>query len=218
MRLLAAVLCLFPVLALADYPDPKRKQEQVTQFTHYLDDTPGQIVITGSSSIRRWRSIQDDLAPAKVISTGIPGSNMNDLHHFLDELVLRFRPGAAVIYQGENDTMIDRVSVDDVADQFDELVRRTKEALPDVTIYVMSVKPSPKNWAKWPKSVAINERLAARAKGLDYLEFIDVATPMLGHDGLPRDDLFLEDGVHLSDKGYRVWTSILQPILAAYPR
>jgi lysophospholipase L1-like esterase len=206
-----------PALALADYPDPKRKQDQVIEFTHYLDETPGQIVVTGSSSIRRWRSIHDDLAPAKVISTGIPGTNMNDLDHYLNELVLRFRPRAVVIYQGDNDTMIDKVSVQQVADKFDDVVTRIKEALPETFIYVMSVKPSIKNWPKWAKAVEINKRFAARANELDYLHYIDVANPMLGEDGKLRKDIFAEDGVHLSDKGYRIWTSVLQPILAAHP-
>ena len=217
MKLLAAILCLLPALALADYPDPKRKQDQVIQFTHYLDDTPGRIVITGSSSIRRWRSIHDDLAPTEIISTGIPGTNMNDLDHYLDELVLRFRPRAVVIYQGDNDTMIDKVAVQDVAGKFDDVVTRINEALPDTFIYVMSVKPSIKNWPKWPKAVEINKRLAARADDLDYVRYIDVAKPMLGENGMPRRDMFAEDGVHLSDEGYRIWTSILQPILAAHP-
>ncbi len=215
MKLLVTILCLIPTLVLAEYPDPKRKQDQVTQFTHYLDETPGKVVVTGSSSIRRWRSIEEDLAPTRIISTGIPGTNMNDLDYFLDDLVLRFKPDAVVIYQGDNDTMIEKVSVEEVADKFDDVVAKLKAALPNVMIYVMSVKPSVKNWPKWSKSVEINEHLAARADDLDYLDYVDVANPLLGDDGGPRSDMFLKDGVHLSDEGYRVWTSILQPILAA---
>ena len=216
LKLLVVILCLFPSLALADYPDPERKQEQVTQFTHDLDEFSGQIVITGSSSIRRWRSIHDDLAPAKIISTGIPGSNMNDLDHYLNELVLRFSPSIVVIYQGDNDMMIERVSIAEVSDKFDDVVARLREALPDAILYVMSIKPSIKNWPKWPKAVAINERFAARAAELENLHYIDVVTPMLGDDGRPRPEIFLEDGVHLSDEGYRIWTSVLRPILATH--
>jgi lysophospholipase L1-like esterase len=33
---------------------------------------------------------------------------------------------------------------------------------------------------------------------------------MLGSDGLPDESLFLEDGLHVSPKGYLVWKRLLQ--------
>ncbi len=217
MRLLIAILCLIPIAALADYPDPKRKQTQVEIFTNTLVRQPGAVVVTGSSSIRRWRSIQDDLAPSRIIPSGIPGSNMNDLDYYLHDLVLRFRPSAVVIYQGDNDVMIEGVSVEQIIDKFDKIVMRVTAALPDVSLYVMSVKPSIARWPKWPKAVEINRRLATRADELDGLTYVDVATALLDGGGTPRPELFEEDKVHLNEKGYRVWTSILQPLLAARP-
>jgi lysophospholipase L1-like esterase len=32
---------------------------------------------------------------------------------------------------------------------------------------------------------------------------------MLGSDGRPDDSLFLEDGLHVSPKGYQVWKRLL---------
>ena len=217
MRLLVTILCLIPMMALADYPDPRRKQGQIHDFTDHLIHPPGMVVVTGSSSIRRWRSIDDDLAPTKIISTGIPGSNMNDLDYYLNELVLRYRPSAVVIYQGDNDSAIDSVSVDQVASKFKKIVTRIKKDLSNIFIYVMSVKPNIAGLPMRPKAVEINKRFAATANELDYLEYVDVTTPLLNADGLPRSDVFMEDGVHLNDKGYRIWTSILQPILATRP-
>lgn len=217
MRMLAALLCLVPFMALADYPDPERKQAQVDQFTKWLVSEPGSIVVTGSSSIRRWRTIHDDLAPSTIIATGIPGTSMNDLDYFLHDLVLRFTPEAVVIYQGDNDTMIDGVLVEQIIGKFDKIVMRIQAALPGVALYVMSVKPSIARWPQWPKAVEVNRQLASRASQLDDLTYVDVATPLLDDDGSPRPDLFDQDNVHLNDKGYRVWTSILQPILVARP-
>lgn len=217
MRIIAALLCLVPFMALADYPDPARKQAQVDQFTKWLVSEPGSIVVTGSSSIRRWRSIHDDLAPSTIIATGIPGTSMNDLDYFLNDLVLRFAPEAVVIYQGDNDVMIEGVSVEQIIGRFDQIVMRIQAALPGVSVYVMSVKPSIARWLKWPEAVEINRQLASRADQLDDLTYVDVATPLLGDDGSPRPDLFDQDNVHLNDRGYGVWTSILQPLLAARP-
>ena len=42
---------------------------------------------------------------------------------------------------------------------------------------------------------------------------MDVGTALLGADGKPRADLLKEDGLHLNEAGYEIWTKILTPIL-----
>jgi lysophospholipase L1-like esterase len=32
---------------------------------------------------------------------------------------------------------------------------------------------------------------------------------MLGDDGMPRKELFIEDGLHLNEKGYELWTKVV---------
>ena len=43
------------------------------------------------------------------------------------------------------------------------------------------------------------------------LTCVDVRTPMIGADGLPRPDLLVDDGLHLSAARYTLWTRILRP-------
>jgi lysophospholipase L1-like esterase len=38
---------------------------------------------------------------------------------------------------------------------------------------------------------------------------------MIGDDGMPRAELFINDGLHLSDAGYKVWSDLVRPHLAA---
>jgi lysophospholipase L1-like esterase len=47
--------------------------------------------------------------------------------------------------------------------------------------------------------------------------FVDVEPGMLGSGGLPRDELFAKDGLHLNDKGYELWASLLRPHLVSQP-
>jgi lysophospholipase L1-like esterase len=42
---------------------------------------------------------------------------------------------------------------------------------------------------------------------------VDVVKPMLGDDGKPKPELFVKDGLHLTDKGYELWASVLKPVL-----
>jgi lysophospholipase L1-like esterase len=58
-----------------------------------------------------------------------------------------------------------------------------------------------------------NALIAAACRDDERLRFIDIARPMLGEDGLPRPELFVEDGLHLSEAGYRLWTSLVKPAL-----
>ena len=44
--------------------------------------------------------------------------------------------------------------------------------------------------------------------------FVDVESSMLGEDGRPRKSLFAEDGLHLSDEGYQIWTRLVRGALA----
>jgi lysophospholipase L1-like esterase len=50
-------------------------------------------------------------------------------------------------------------------------------------------------------------------EGDDRLGFVDVDGPMLGWDEAPRKDLFVADGLHLTHKGYELWTMLVRPFL-----
>ena len=43
-------------------------------------------------------------------------------------------------------------------------------------------------------------------------------TPMLGADGLPRDELYLEDRLHLTPRGYALWRELLAPVIGRFGR
>jgi hypothetical protein len=36
---------------------------------------------------------------------------------------------------------------------------------------------------------------------------------MLGADGKPRPELFVQDGLHLNEAGYTLWNALLRPLL-----
>ena len=55
----------------------------------------------------------------------------------------------------------------------------------------------------------------ARTTTRAALHFIDVSEAMLDDQGQPEDELFLEDGLHMTAAGYELWTAIVKPRLAA---
>jgi lysophospholipase L1-like esterase len=47
------------------------------------------------------------------------------------------------------------------------------------------------------------------------LDFIDIRGLMLDPDGAPRAELLAQDGLHLSDEGYRLWSEKVKDALEA---
>ena len=47
----------------------------------------------------------------------------------------------------------------------------------------------------------------------DKLQYLDLATPLLGPGGALQPGLYQKDGLHLSPAGYEIWSRILRPHL-----
>ena len=208
-------------LAVAQTPtiDPSRFEEAIQAFEaedRAMMPPVGAIVVTGSSSIRRWHStLEQDLAPLTVIPRGFGGSTMQDVEHFLDRLVLPYSPRAVVLYEGDNDTGAYGVPPAEIAGRLESIVSRIHAALPTARVYVLSVKPSLARVAVWDKAQETNALYQRVAAENDRVTYIDVATPFLGADGKVMNDIFIADGLHLNEKGTEVWASTIKAALMA---
>lgn len=223
----ARILFSLPVIAAIALPaaaqtptiDPTRFEEAIQAFEAADRTQPppaGAIVVTGSSSIRRWHpTLEQDLAPLTVIPRGFGGSTMQDVEHFLDRIVLPYEPRAVVIYEGDNDTGVYRVPPEEIAGRLEAIVERIHAAAPGARVYVMSVKPSLARVAVWDRAQETNALYQRLAAGHELVSYIDVATPFLGADGKVMDDIFIDDGLHLNEKGTRIWASTIKAALMA---
>ncbi len=203
------------------YPDPERYRGTIDAFLAAEEVTPvatAAVVATGSSSMRGWHGrIAADLEPLTVIRRGFGGSTMNDVRHFLDELVLRHRPRAVLLYEGDNDLALGATPAE-VVGHFDAIVAGVHAHLPRTRIYVLAVKPSLARWHLAEVMQRTNALLAERAANDARLTFVDVATPMLNGVGEPRPDIFVADGLHLNDAGYDIWRDAVRPVLVVAER
>ncbi|MDZ4199236.1 MAG: SGNH/GDSL hydrolase family protein [Kiritimatiellia bacterium] len=198
------------------YANPERFEENIKRFEASDQNgfpPTGAIVCIGSSSMGGWHAtLREDLAPLTVIPRGFGGSNMNDALHFADRIVIPYQPRAIVLYEGDND-IAGGIPPEQIRDTFSAFVKRVREKLPEVRIYVLSIKPSPNRWKLWPLMKIANQRLEAYCSNDDRLFYVDVATPMLDADGEPRPELYKEDRLHMTPAGYEVWRNVLRPIL-----
>ena len=205
----------------AEYPDPERFRAAIDAFLAAdAESTPqtDAIVATGSSSMRGWHGrIAEDLAPLTIIPRGFGGSNMNEIRYFLDELVLRYKPRAVLLYEGDNDVAIG-VEPDAILGQFDAIDAAIAESLPDTRIYILAIKPSIARWHLWPTMQAANEQLKARTDNDPRLTFLDIATPMLNDAGEPLKNIFIADQLHMNGAGYDIWRDTVRPVLVEAER
>jgi lysophospholipase L1-like esterase len=118
-----------------------------------------------------------------------------------------------VFYAGDNDITSGKPP-QQVFNDFLAFVQLVHTRLPSARVLYLPIKPSRARWPLWPKMQEANAHVAKLAAADDRLDYVDTATPMLGDDGEPRRELFLDDGLHLNDKGYSVWNGVLAPYLS----
>ncbi len=169
----------------------------------------GAVFFCGSSSVVRW-PLEMSFPGRKVVNRGFGGSQIADSAHFAPRIVTPHRPGAIVLYAGDNDIAGGKTPETVLAD-FRAFVKAVREKLPDVPIYCIAIKPSVARWKLWPKIQKANEMIREECGVAGKrLAFIDITAAMLDGDGMPRPELFVKDGLHLSEAGYKVWTRIVE--------
>lgn len=219
-RMTAAILAVAPLLVsvslLAQVAprDPARWEPNIKAFEEKDRQNPplkGGIVFVGASSIVRW-NVTEFFPDLNVINRGFGGSEMADIAHFAHRTVLPYEPRIVVLYPGEND-IARGVSPETVAAGFQRFVATVHDALPRPRILIIGLKPTPARWQHNDAMLKTNELFRAIAARHEGVAYISVTKSMLGADGLPRPDLFVEDRQHLSRAGYEIWTEIVRPHL-----
>lgn len=194
--------------------DADRWEEAIRAFEDAdLERLPplGANLFLGSSSIRLW-DLEASFPGYPVVRRGFGGSEVADSVRYAPRIVLPLRPRTIVVYAGDNDIARGKTP-EAVRDDFQALVDLVGRELPGARVVFLSIKPSLARWHLADPMRRANDLICALADVRERVEFIDVWPVMLGADGRPRRELLLEDGLHLSADGYRLWASIVRPYL-----
>ena len=197
-------------------PDPARFAEAMAGFQAADAANPppaGAIVCTGSSSMRMWHPrIKEDLPGLTLIPRGFGGSHYTDVIHYVEVLILKHKPRAVLLYEGDNDAAYGK-SPQRIFNDFKYLAQLCREQLPELRFYIIEAKPSIARWAIAEKMQAANTMIADFCRANEGFTYIDVWPFLLGDKGEPRLELLIADKLHLNEAGYDAWARAIAPIL-----
>lgn len=173
------------------------------------------VLFVGSSSIRFWFRLKEDLSPVPVIQRGFGGAKLRDVIHYADRIICKYRPKAIVLFAGTNDICgrVNDKSPEQVFGDFKQLAEAIKENLPDTKLFYLPITPTTSRWHVWPKADRANQLIDSYLSTQPNMVYLNTEKIFLDKEGLPREDLLWWDGVHLNRKGYEQWKKIIQPEL-----
>ena len=172
------------------------------------------ILFVGSSSFTKWKDVQDYFPGYTIINRGFGGSSLPDMIRFENDVIFKYEPKQIVIYCGENDLAASNtVTAQMVLERFKQLFSDIRAKFPKTPLIYISMKPSPSRWNMKDKMMEGNELIKKYLKKKKKTVFISVWNDMLGPDGKPMGDIFVEDKLHMNAKGYAIWQKEIEPHL-----
>ncbi|WP_297792454.1 SGNH/GDSL hydrolase family protein [uncultured Eudoraea sp.] len=192
--------------------DPSRFHEEVLgiqkKYDTIWDSNKETVVFTGSSSIRFWNNLEELFPDQQIINSGFGGSQASDLLAYTNELITQYNPYKVFIYEGDND-INDKKKPKEIISVTKQIISKIRKTKPSTQIVIISAKPSLARWNLKGKYKRLNrkfKKLCDNETNLDYAYIWDI---MLEGKKL-KQDIFIEDGLHLNSKGYELWYRVIK--------
>ena len=173
-----------------------------------LDDL---VVFYGSSTIRLWKSMEDDFSQTNTLNLGFGGAFISSLLQNFERLFTFDAPKAIVLYLGGNDLCLGWTA-SKIVEKIKILITKIHQKYPVSSIINLSIKPSLERSEQLEKIVKINKAMEALARETDFLKHIDFFDDIM-HAGKVNPHYFLQDGLHFNKNGYNVLKNHLKPHL-----
>ena len=205
-----------PAVARPAPLDLSRFEKDIQAFEQADKASPppqGGILFVGSSIFRLWTGLQAHMAPLPVFNRAFGGSRTAEQLHYMDRIVLPYRPRVVVYYCGSNDVNANE-SAEAIASRYQEFSERIRVALPETRVYFASIIKAPQKRDRWEVVEAANARVRDFSARTPGRFFIDLHPALEQAPGQPRMDLYLADQLHYLPPAYDRMAEVIKPILA----
>ena len=225
MRYLFFVIFLFfSCSPLKKYELTGKKCEDEIKKLEFLDKketySNQAVLFIGSSSIRLWKSIEEDLDTYEPIKRGYGGAHYYDIIHFTNRLVSPHKVKAIAIFvanditgkeNGINNQTVNRdLSPKEVLRLVKFVTKEIRKSHEKVPIFFIETTPTSKRWKVWDKISKANDLIENYTSKSENLYYINTRSFYIGSDGMPNDSLFVKDKLHLNREGYKLWGKIIK--------
>jgi hypothetical protein len=172
------------------------------------------LLVAGSSSVRIWDSIHEDLAPYQVMQRGYGGAKMTDLSYYAQRIIKAQQFKAIVIFVANDIAGVesDRTPKE-VFRLFKDLVRQVRKRNAATPMCWIEVTPTPKRWNVSREIQEASGLIEAYCGKHDDLHFISTFEQYTTPEGLPDSTFFRKDMLHLNSSGYQQWAEIIKSSL-----
>jgi lysophospholipase L1-like esterase len=171
------------------------------------------LLFIGSSSIRGWDKIKEDMIPYRTIKRGYGGAHYYDLIHFINRLVKNHNPKAILIFVA-NDITGSKNHKDlkpkEVKKLFKFIYKSIRKVHKNTPILVIETTPTPSRWKVWDKISKANDLIERFCNSKQQLHYINTRKRFIGDNGLPIKSFFVKDMLHLNRSGYILWSNIIK--------
>jgi lysophospholipase L1-like esterase len=166
-----------------------------------------EIVFIGDS-LTEFFDWQNRLPGFSVQNLGSAGEPVEELLERLRRLRFFRNPDCLFLMTGINNL---RRGDHEITGRYREVVDYLAAEIKDGVIALQSILPA----LRWvPPEVIIDANRAIRGMAdLHGMEYLDLYSLFLNSDGTPDAELFDEDGIHLSAKGYTIWSRAVEDFL-----
>jgi lysophospholipase L1-like esterase len=202
---------------LAAYKVKPAYEKAIKQFETVATTRPsptGGTVFIGSSSFTRWKTLEKDEARFKAVNRGFGGSRTDDVLYYAHRLLAPLKPSRIVYYCGTNDLASKRPASTVLAN-FEAFVTAARQESPGVEIFFLAANVTPKRTMFSSGYRQVNQEVAAWARTVPGVHFVDSTVGLVNDKGQPKPELFVKDGIHLNEQGYKIWRGNIERALVA---
>jgi hypothetical protein len=208
------VLSCNPLRHYKDSPQVINWENDIQVFEH-LDRSETyperSVLFTGSSSIRLWENLPEDMAPYPVIRRGYGGAKLSDFAVFAERIIYPHSLSAIVLFIANDIAGNDADKPPkEVLRLFRYVIGSIRKEFPHTPVFWIEVTPTEARWEVWPEIQRANNLIRNYCQRYPDTYFIETGHRFLDEQGMPISELFLPDRLHLNERGYSLWTEIIK--------